>query len=589
MKTLKYIAVLGIAGLLLGSCVKEQSMSDQNKGKAKPTVTITTVAAADGELTFTLAPSADASQYGYVIFSGSDNKAPDAYDIVIGEVGGVEDYDVFNYADDASIEVTFECDSHSAYQVFAAAITASGLPGEVAKLDVFVDDSVAPEIIFDEDEGYAFDYSGSVLYIQYSEPVKYVEGNDIVATLYAGYSYEDDNVSIYPGVKFTVIPYLTGTPVGTAKARVTVDGDVVAFDFGTMTPGTYYTLSIPDGAFTDLAGNEAEGYEGGFTYPYFYAGEPAFEWVIFGHTDNAALTVTMPTQTDIDDLSVWIQVGVPSMVQVVNSKAAFKTTIKHKETFADGSTSETVTTYPMAPVTHFGGSLLAVLVKPAGNPKPADEITITIPAGAVTDIYGNVNREIVVGPFKYAYTPVYPNEGLYSLTSVEGTEFEIELAALTDDPAGPYALYGDWFGVFGEQVYPILYLTLDEESRTLTCDGRHIYNGSLYDDLWGSAFYYIPNSGNRYIFSIWGGGATGTEPVVITYDDNGDLSTMSYFEYGVSYASNGSYDGWYDYVDDDTPIFKVEDDAPAAAASSVKSPATPADITLPQVRKSVRK
>ncbi len=558
MKTLKYIAVICLAGLFLGACVKEEGLSQQNKGKTKPAVTLTLGTATDGLMTVTIAADASASQYGYVIFSGDDNSAPAAYDIVIDEVGGVEQSEVFSYADGASNEITFECDPNASYQIFAAAITKDGLVGEVTSLDVFVKDTVNPDIVFDEEEeSYVFESDESVIYLQYTEPVTYVKDKEITAKLYPGYSY--DSQSIVPGYTITVVPFLMQDPVGTAKADVTVDEDVVILDFGDLTPGTYYVISIPAGAFKDGAGNVTPAFESKFVLPYFYRGVDALGAVennVYGVTSNAPFALTLPEMSAIDDLSAWIEATAPQAIQDFDDEAEFVTVIKHVEE-KDGAKSETTTTYPMTIEEHFAATETGVNVRPAGTAKPKDAITITIPAGALMDIYGNTNAETVIGPYQYAYTPVYPNTGVYSVTSAKGVTFPIELAATSEDPEGPYIMYGTWFGQFGGYHNPILYLTVNEEARTLTCDGQFIFNGSLNDGLWGAGFYYIPNTQNKYYFSVWGGGDEGTDPVVFTYGDDGNLTTMSYFEYGVSDNSTDDYLGAYDVVQDDTPVTRV--------------------------------
>lgn len=553
MKTLKYIALFGLAGLLLGSCTEEPGLSEQNKGKTKPVVTLTQGTATDGTLTFTVAADATASQYGYVIVEGKDNEAPAPYDIVVDEVSGVVDSKVFSSADAASNEVTFECDSNADYQVFAAAITSTGLVGDVTSLNIFVTDTVIPEIIYDDDNGYSYEYQESMMAIEYTEPVTYVEGKEITATLWAGYNYKDNNVSIYPGVTFEVYPYISGNaaPVGTATATVETDGEWVILDFGDMVPGTVYTISIPDGAFVDAAGNEAPGLTSEFGLPYFYQGEPAFEWVLFGHTSNAPVEITLPEQTTIEDLDEWLEVTTATMVVRIDNKLEYTTTIKHEET-VNGVKTESTSVYPMEAITNYRGDLYKLLLKPAGTPKPKDEITINVPAGAITDIYGNTSEAFTVGPFKYAYTPVYPTPGVYVVNNGDDS-FQIKLSALDpDDPEGPYALQADWFGLFGGWGNPILYLTLDEPSRTLTCDGSFIFSGTVYDELWGTVFYTM--SGGAYELAFYGGGDDGETPITITYGDDGALTTISYCEYAIFSADSGAYLGPLGFVDDGTTI-----------------------------------
>lgn len=562
MKTLKYLAVLVFAGLALASCTDEPGLSEQNKGKAKPAVAIALSESSDTVFKFTLTPDASASQYGYVILEGKDNVAPDSLQIVLDEVSGTADAGVFNTADDPSKTIKFYCESNTDYQVFAAAITSTGLVGDVTKLNIFVPDTFIPEIVYDDDNGYSYEYEGSEIAIEYTEPVTYVKDKEITATLYAGYSYE--STQIVQGYTITVIPYLVGTPVGTRTATVQEYGEWVVLDFGEMLPGTYYTIDIPDGAFVDATGNPAPGITSSFTYPYFYKGEPAFEWVLFGCTDNAPLAVTMPEQTDLEDLTAWIKVGVPSMVQKVDSKAEFKTIIKHVET-NNGVSSETVTSYPMTPVTHFGGDYYAILVKPAGEPKPKDEVSIVIPKNAVVDIYGNWNDEITVGPMKYAYTPVYPNTGYYIVNNGD-YPFTVYLMAMGETPEDGYALFADWFQLFGSlSRNPCLYLTVDEPARTLTCNDQrvNVSTGAVVDGCFGKAYYYYDEE-HTQLLVFWGGGNSGVEPIVLTYGDSGDLTTISYCEYAI-HASSGSYLGSFDYCEDGTTITKAPEEATITA------------------------
>ena len=576
MKSLKYFAVLVLAGLLLGACVEEPGLSDQNKGKTKPAVTLTLNGATDGLIAVTLAADATAAHYGYVVMEGKDNEAPAAYDIVIDEVSGGFDSDVISYADSASSKVYIECDANADYQIFAAAITADGLVGDVSSLNVFVTDETDPGIVYDEENGYVFESEGAVVAIQYSEPVTYVEGKEIVATLYPGYSY--DSNEIVSGLTLTVVPGIAGEPVGTATAEVTVEEDVVFLDFGDLVPGTFYTISIPAGAFEDAAGNPAPAYESAFGTPWFYNGIPLIIYegslymgdFIWGYTENAPFALKVPEVTSIEDLSEWYEAVAPTPLLGMDEEAQFVTTIQHVQE-VDGVKTESTTTYPMTATEHYAPTDTSVMVRPAGAPKPKDAISITIPAGALTDIYGNTNAETVVGPARYAYTPVYPNEGKYTVTSEKGSTFVMELQALTDDPEGPYIMYGDWFGLFDGYANPILYLTISEEARTLTCDDACVYKDAV-DDLWGSGFYYIPGTSNKYYFSIWGGGSDGTLPVVFNYGDDGNICTMSYFEFGITDASSGAYMGVYDCVLDDspvTPVVEEEEPAPTATAKSV--------------------
>lgn len=145
MKKINYLALSLAVGILACGCSDENEPSTQNRGKEKPVVTLTADEVDGGSFTFTIAASAEASQYAYAILEGTDNPAPLAYDIVCDEVGNVAAEDrangnyshyAFNVSDAASATHTFECKPQGKYEVFAAAITSTGLLGEVTKLSI---------------------------------------------------------------------------------------------------------------------------------------------------------------------------------------------------------------------------------------------------------------------------------------------------------------------------------------------------------------------------------------------------------------------------------------------------------------------
>ena len=145
MKKIQYLALALVAGALVCGCSDENEPSTQNRGKEKPVVTLTADEVGFVSFTFTIAASEQASQYAYAIFEGTGNPTPTAYDIVCDEVGGLADEDrangnyshyAFNVSEGASATHTFGCDAKGTYEIFAAAITETGLLSEVTKLTV---------------------------------------------------------------------------------------------------------------------------------------------------------------------------------------------------------------------------------------------------------------------------------------------------------------------------------------------------------------------------------------------------------------------------------------------------------------------
>ena len=353
--------------------------------------------------------------------------------------------------------------------------------------------------------------------------------------------------------------YLTGSPViaTPVPAKVEVQDNMALLTFpDIVTPGSYYTVSYPEGAFVDVVGQGVPELSSRFYKD--SAGDTNVEGV-YGALENAPLEVVLPTGDSIDDLSAWIEVGVPSMVAKIDSKAAFMTSITHID-----KEYTSVTEYTMKPAVNYGGSLYSIMVRPSGNPQPKDYISITIPAGACMDIYGNVNDEIVLGPYQYAYTPVYPKEGEYIVNNGR-YPFNIKLTAVdATDPEKGYILQANWFDMMQSgYANPTLYLTVDEPNHQLICNDQFISDGQIKDGCFGSAFYYADAAKTQFLV-FFGGGNSGTEPIVISYGDDGLLTTMSYCDYSV-FTTSGNYVDVYDYIMPDVTI------SPAAATQALSS------------------
>lgn len=495
---------------------------------ATPVVKVEVLSTTDTGFTFQVTPSGNVGFYTCLVTT-EEIASPDpetvyalGYDNIMAKR--------LVYENDKSFtgEVS-DVDFNSNYYIYAVAANPECNVSAVASASVRTTDTVAPGFVVDEDGNVDYEFEENQVLLTFSEDITYDESKKITANVYAKL-------------------YLLGAPViqGTVAEVQTQDNQALLTFPEITTPGSYYVVNIPAGAFVDAMKQATPAVNSGFS-----KGENGVKVEgIYGYLENGELEVVLPEITMIEDLGEWIKVGVPSMVNSIDSKAKFTTEIKHSEA-GEGVSSVTVTTYDMEPMNHFGGELYNILVRPAGSPAPKDEITITIPAEACEDIYGNTNSEpIVLGPYLYAYTPVYPKTGKYIVNNGE-YPFEINLVAIVENES--YALQANWFDSFGGYANPVLYFTVDEPSRTLSCDGRFIYNGSVVSSAFGSSFYYYDEAGTQ-VMAFFGGGESGTEPIVITYDDEGNLTTISYCEYSIFDATTDEFLGVYDSCADGTTI-----------------------------------
>lgn len=145
MKIYKHIAlIVAAATLVLAGCTKDNNPNTDNRGKEKPKVELELADNIDTEFNLKITPSSNTKYFGYVVYAGADNAAPSAYDIVTDNLTGYLDFKLYE-SDSAAKDVVVKCILSDDYQVFAAAITESGLLGEVSELKVNIE-GAHPEI-----------------------------------------------------------------------------------------------------------------------------------------------------------------------------------------------------------------------------------------------------------------------------------------------------------------------------------------------------------------------------------------------------------------------------------------------------------
>ncbi len=250
MKKIHYLALALVAGALVCGCSDEKEPSTQNRGKEKPVVTLTADEVDGGSFTFTIAASEQASQYAYAIFEGTGNPAPLAYDIVCDEVGNLADEDrengnyshyAFNMSDGASATHTFECEPQGKYEVFAAAITSTGLLSEVTKMTIEI-----PKIEF-KAGNYTVSYTrGNGTLGKFATYIELDEEDPTVCYLYA------DWLGLFGQI---INPILVGQ-VDVASKEVVFDGTCVhPANNGSFVKGfgaTFYQVDLGLGFDCDL-------------------------------------------------------------------------------------------------------------------------------------------------------------------------------------------------------------------------------------------------------------------------------------------------------------------------------------------------
>ena len=545
MKTIKYLVAFLAAALMFNACEQEQGLSQQNKDKQKPTVSLVLNEANDVTLSFDVVASENAAQYAYAVFPGSDNEVPSAYDILLTETFAAA-AEAFNTkigeGASATANVTLDCSDFAAetYQIFAAAITETGLIGEVAVLDVTMNDTEIPVLA-----GAAVD--ANVLTLQFNEAVVRGSGNAYVTIIAWGV-----------GQYYMMDEVIT-------DENITVENNVVTIVCPEAGNGAGYIVSFEEGLVKDLSGNKCTAVKSGLDANYQYVGlgwdtdfvpititescfvEPA-ENTNWG-AEDANLVFVLPTE-------VMINTAVSQPITVIYDEAEGVSQLYAEWTL--GEDFKTVTVY---------------------LPKmPTGEFDVAIAEGAFYDIWGNPTSAFEPAELRYSnFLNVQIQTGYYAVDYVWDTEAGQEasqfLALLEQVDNSTVLLSADWFELMGGQKLALptqLVGTVNYAESTITFDGRWLYNGSLYSQSAFGIGYYTLSSGEMLVFFS---GDSGNDPITVNFDENGYLTQISNIEYGVY---GDSYLGAYSYCPAGSNLYFLQA-AAATQTTNLKSEKAPVE------------
>ena len=542
MKTIKYLVAFLAAALMFNACEQEQGLSQQNKDKQKPTVSLVLNEANDVTLSFDVVASENAAQYAYAVFPGSDNEVPSAYDILLTETFAAA-AEAFNTkigeGASATANVTLDCSDFAAetYQIFAAAITETGLIGEVAVLDVTMNDTEIPVLAGAES-------NVNVLTLAYDEVVVRGKGNvyvSIYAAAAGGYVALDEPI---------------------AAEDVTVEANLVNIVCPEAGNGAVYLISYEAGFVSDLAGNKCEAFRsdlsaGGLVWQTDFVDipltaanfvEPAedYNW----GAEDANIVFVLPTE------------------MVHNTQVKKPISVIYKE---DNGISQLYAEWTL------GEDYRTVTVY---LPKmPVGEFDVQVEAGAFYDMWGNVTTAFIPETLRYSNFLVDLKFGYYAVEYVWDTEAGQEgsqfLALFEKLDNNTVLMSADWFMIMGGQQFALptqLVGTVDYSTSTIVFDGAWLYKGSMYPDpAFGTWYYNLDEAGSMGL--IFFGGGNGGDPIVIKFNEDGYFTETSYFEYGV-YSETDGYLGAYSYCPDGSQLTFLQsaEGAPEVKTTNAKAP-----------------
>lgn len=551
MKTVKYIVAFLAAALMLGACEKGDGLNQQNKGKEKPAVTLSQKVADDVTLTFEITASGNAAQYAYAVYAGSDNETPAAYDILVEETFA-DASGSFNTAlaedDDYTQTVTVDCTDFPSetYQIFAAAITDTGLIGEVAVLDVTMNDTMIPQ-----PAGAAVD--GNAVTLAFNELVKRGTGKayvSVIARGVGGLVLQDQLIT---------------------EENISVDANTITLVCPEAGAGAGYYVSFEEGLVTDLSGNKCAACTSGWD-------NNAGAYVNIGwDTDNVAIPITEDCFVEPAEDVNWGAEGA-NIQFVLPTEVAINTSVKNPITVLYDEAEGQSLLYAEWTLGEDFKTVTVYLPK-----MPTGEFDVLVAPAAFYDMWGNKTTAFEPEVLRYSNFLVDLKPGYYMVDyawdTEEGTETSKFISLFEKVDNTTVVMSADWFELMGGKSFamPQLVGTVDYAAMTVTFDGTFLYNGSVYPQpAFGMGFYTADQEGTMGF--VFFGGGNGADPIVVKFDEDGYFTEISYCEYGLYDYVKEEYMYAYSYCPDGSKLTYVPEEEPQQ--TSAKAPAKALELNL---------
>ena len=469
----------------------------------------------DNSFKVTVTPSGEASYYSYLV---DESDAADQLDATTLYEVGYESLaqGTVEYASNPSYSFTVSAEPNTTYQVYAVAGSAMGFAGEIAVASVHTTDSVAPAYASVQTE------ENQVLFT-FSETVARGTG-DVKVTYYAPYSAEFKTAAAPAGE--VVVP----------EEGIQVAGNQAMFTIPGLPTGCVYTIEIPEGAFVDMVGQKLPGYKSTYVM-----GEKAPEAKGFAG-EVSYVELPMFGALELESFSDWdggFVIPVDFKYPAAGYSSKFFVTVKYE------SENKTVEHTLTAGVDYGLTSLGFVVVLPE-QPVVGADVTISIPAGCIYDIYGN---DCAAWEHKMLYSYGYTLEdvlGTYAGTAESywngPTDLSFTIVESDDPEAGNVMITGSFMG--------------------LPCNA-----GDIYADFNGDAGTLTIASGQVFFVQ--------DEDIVFFAVNGADYTTLMMPESGVLTSPSdwfGAYidgAGWYDAF---TDCNLVKQEAAATVAATAFNP-----------------
>ena len=367
-KLFTYIALLAAAV----SCTMEDMYGPQQtpiEPVASKGIDVTVLSAGDSTVTFVLAPKGEATYYSYLVDMSDEAETLDSTALFSCAYEGVAAGTIKWTAAAPKDTITVkDLAPNTTYQIYAVAGSPMGIPGGVVNTSFKTSDNVAPAYVNIESEE-------NVISLAFSENVSFKPEHPIKVSYYAYYS-----------AAFQTAAQPAGT-VELAADAVVVSGKEATITVTGIPTGSYYTIEIPKGAFVDVVGLELPAYASAFVMVDTENGPTPYPTGFYGEITYVELP--MFEAVEIESIDNWKNAIV---IPLVNEYplAGYSTkkfvTVTYESATASSTTS---TVFTLTSDSTYGINGTSFLVLLPEEPANGTEITISIPAGCIYDIFGN--------------------------------------------------------------------------------------------------------------------------------------------------------------------------------------------------------
>lgn len=439
---------------------------------------------------------------------------------------------------------------NTTYQIYAVAGSPLGIVGSVAVKAVKTTDTVAPGYV-------SYTTNANQVTFTFTEAVTYnAEAGAIKVPYYAPYS-----------AGFNTAAEVAGEVTVPADS-VVVDGNEALVSVPDLPAGALWTISIPEGLFVDVVGQKLPAYASAFVMVEDEedgTSSPAPKG-FYGELEYVELP--MLGALEFNSFAEWdAGFAIPLVNEYALAGFSSKKFVTVTYEAVTDNSVETVV-YTLAPGADYNVTSLGFVVNLPAEPAVGADVTISVPAGAVYDVFGN-DCEAWEHTMKYSYGYTLADVlGEYVITETSAYYGEAYSSALTiveSDNAEKGNVMFTVYDDFECEVSPI-YATFDVDAGTLTIPSQQVFGVLPTGE---ETFYYVAFV--SCTVSSEGQVGISENPVIFNVESPNVISGPNYYYGLLLLDSEGTPSQFYDVYYSTSAVLAPEGDGAETASVPFRS------------------